>query len=159
MQTLLSQYKDQFSSSSYDLGSTSLVQHTIKLNTDCKPIKQRPYRISLAKHEVAEREIKLMAEKQLTEPSYSAWCSPAVLVPKRDGSSRFCTDYRRLNEVTVPESHPLSRIDDTLSAFGGAQWFSTLDLKSGYHQIEIQPSDRPLTAFAIPGSGLWQFRV
>ena len=97
MQTLLSQYKDQFSSSSYNFGSTSLEQHTIRLKPDCKPIKQRPYRIPLAKHEVVEREVKLMAEKQLIEPSYSAWCSPAVLVPKRDGSTRFCIYYRRLN--------------------------------------------------------------
>ena len=80
-----------------------------------------------------------MAEKKLIEPSYSAWCSPAVLIPKRDGSTRFCIDYRRLNAVTIPNSNPLPRTDDTLSALGGAKWFSTLDLRSGYHQIEIKP--------------------
>ncbi|MCG8047960.1 MAG: reverse transcriptase domain-containing protein, partial [Candidatus Thiodiazotropha endolucinida] len=101
----------------------------------------------------------MMAEKQLIEPSFSSWSSPALLVAKRDGSMRFCVDYRKLNEVTVPDSHPLPRIDDTLSALGGAQWFSTLDLKSGYHQISIRELDRPLTAFSIPGSGLWQWRV
>ena len=95
-----------------------------------------------------------MAEKKFIEPSYSAWCSPAVLVPKRDGSTRFCIDYKRLNAVTIPDSHSLSRINDTLSVLGGAKWFSTLDLRSGYHQIEIQPSDRPLSTFAIPDSGL-----
>lgn len=159
MQALLCEYSDQFSCSSHDLGSCSIEQHTIQLKPDCKPIRQRPYRIPLVKREIAEQEIKLMAEKKLIEPSYSPWCSPAVLVPKRDGSTRFCIDYRRLNEVTIPDSHPLPRTDDTLSALGGAKWFSTLDLRSGYHQIEIQPSDRPLTAFAIPGSSVWQFRV
>ena len=89
MQSLLCEYSNQFSHSSHDLGSCSIEQHTIRLKSDCQPIKQRPYRIPLAKREIAEHEIKLMAEKKLIEPSYSAWCSPAVLVPKRDGSTRF----------------------------------------------------------------------
>ena len=159
MKTLLYEYADQFSRSSHDLGSTSIAQHTIKIVPGCKPIKQRPYRVPLAKQQVAQKEIQLMAEKNLIEPSYSAWSSPALLVPKKDGTMRFCVDYRRLNEATIPDSHPLPRIDDTLSALGWSKWFSTLDLKSGYHQIQIQESDRPLTAFSIPGSGLWQFRV
>ena len=159
MQSLLQEYSTQFSGSSHDLGSCSIEQHTIKLKSDCQPVKQRPYRIPFAKREFAVKEIKLMAEKKLIEPSYSAWCSPAVLVPKCDGSTRFCIDYRRLNAVTLPDSHPLPRIDDTLSALDGAKWFSTLDLRSGYHQLEILPQDRPLTALTIPGSGLWQFRV
>ena len=100
-----------------------------------------------------------MAEHNLFEPSYSAWSSPTVLVPKKDGSMRFCIDYRKLNAVTVPDSHPLPRIDDTLSVLGGSKWFSTLDLETGYHQISIKTSDRPLTAFSIPGSGLWQCRL
>ena len=100
-----------------------------------------------------------MAEHNLFEPSYSAWSFPAVLVPKKDGSMRFCVDYRKLNAVTAPDSHPLPRNDDTLSALGGSKWFSTLDLKSGYHQISIKTSGRPLTTFSIPGSGLWLWRV
>ena len=74
-----------------------------------------------------------MTRKNLIEPSCSAWSSPAVLIPKRDRSLRFCIDYRKLNEVTIPDSHPLPRINDTLDALGAAQWFSTLDLKSGFH--------------------------
>ena len=61
-----------------------------------------------------------MAEKGLIEPSYSAWSAPAVLAPKRDGTLRFCVDYRRLNELTIPDSHPLPRIDDTLDALVGS---------------------------------------
>ena len=99
-----------------------------------------------------------MAEKGLIEPSHSAWSAPAVLVPKRDGSTRFCIDYRRLNQVTIPDSHPLPKIDDTLEALGGSCWFSTLDL-SGFHQVSIAEEDRPKTAFLIPASNLWQWRV
>ena len=109
-----------------------MVEHTIKTVPDCKPVKLRPYRIPLAKREFAENKIEAMAEKGLIEPSYSAWSAPAVLAPKRDGSLRFCIDYRRLNELTIPDSHPLPRIDDTLDALGGSSWFSTLDLKSGF---------------------------
>ena len=159
LRSLLYQYKDQFSKSSHDLGSTNLVEHTIKTAPDCKPVKLRPYRIPLSKREFAENEIKAMAEKGLIEPSHSAWCAPAVLVPKRDGTTRFCIDYRRLNQLTIPDSHPLPRIDDTLEALGGSKWFSTLDLKSGFHQVSIAEEDRPKTAFSIPGSGLWQWRV
>ncbi|MEW8544975.1 MAG: reverse transcriptase domain-containing protein [Candidatus Thiodiazotropha sp.] len=159
LRSLLYDYKDQFSKSSHDLGCTNLVEHTINTLPDCKPVKLRPYRIPLAKREFAENEIKAMAEKGLIEPSHSAWSAPAVLVPKRDGTTRFCIDYRRLNQLTVPDSHPLPRIDDTLDALGGSCWFSTLDLKSGFHQVSIREEDRPKTAFSIPGSGLWQWRV
>ena len=159
LRSLLYGYKDQFSKSSHDLGCTNLVEHTIKTLPDCKPVKLRPYRIPLAKREFAENEIQAMAEKGLIEPSHSAWSAPAVLVPKRDGTTRFCIDYRRLNQLTIPDSHPLPRIDDTLEALGGSCWFSTLDLKSGFHQVSIAEEDRPKTAFSIPGSGLWQWRV
>ena len=81
------------------------------------------------------------------------------MAPKRDGTLRFCVDYRRLNELTIPDSHPLPRIDDTLDALGGSSWFSTLDLKSSFHQVSIAEEDRPKTAFSIPGSGLWQWQV
>ena len=139
LRSLLYEYKDQFSKSSHDLGCTNLVEHTIKTLPDCKPIKLRPYRIPIAKTEFAENEIKAMAEKRLIETSHSAWIAPAVLVPKRDGTSRFCIDCRKLNQVAIPDSHPLSRIDDSLDALGGSTWFSTLDLKSGFHQVTDSP--------------------
>ena len=94
-----------------------------------------------------------MTEKGLIEPSYSAWCAPAVLVPKRDGSTRFCIDNRRPNQLTIPDSHHLP---DIVDALGGSTWFSILVLKSGFHQVSIAEEDRPYTSFSIPGSGLWQ---
>ena len=76
-----------------------------------------------------------------------------MLVPKCDGTIMFRIDYRKLNEVTIPDKHPLPNPEDTLGALGGAKWFSTVDLKSGFYQILIKESDTPLTAFSIPGSG------
>ncbi|KRX53637.1 Retrovirus-related Pol polyprotein from transposon 17.6 [Trichinella sp. T9] len=83
---------------------------------------------------------------------------PNSAVNKKDGSCRFCVDYRQLNNVTQKDSHPLPRIDDTLDALSGAQWFSTLDLASGYWQVETETRDREKTAFTTP-YGLYQFKV
>ena len=92
------------------------------------------------------------------EASDSPWSSPVVLVTKKDGGTRFCVDYRQLNDATTKDAYPLPRIDDTLDMLAGKQWFSTLDLASGYWQVSLSQEARVKTAFATH-SGLFQFRV
>ncbi|GFW18442.1 hypothetical protein TNCV_1184701 [Trichonephila clavipes] len=99
-----------------------------------------------------------MKNNDVIKPSSSPCASPIVLVRKKDGSTRFCVDYRRLNDVTKKDSYPLPRIDDTLDTLAGNTWSSTLDLKSGYWQVELHPEDKEKTAFTT-GQGLWQFKV
>ena len=94
-------YQNTFSKSPYDLGNTSLVECTIDLIPGTRPIKQRPYRLPLAKRQAAESEIQAMADRNLIEPSNSPWSSPVIIVPKKNGEIRFCIDYRKLNEVTI----------------------------------------------------------
>lgn len=99
-----------------------------------------------------------MITKDVIEPSSSPWASPVVLVKKKDGSWRFCVDYRNLNKVTHKDVYPLPRIDDALDCLHGAQYFSSIDLRSGYWQISVDPMDREKTAFITP-DGLYQFKV
>ena len=99
-----------------------------------------------------------MERQGVIERSTSAWSSPVVLVTKKDGTTRFCVDYRKLNDITQKDSYPLPRIDDTIDALSGAQWFSTLDLKSGYWQVPLEEDAKEKTAFST-GTGLWQFTV
>ena len=154
---LLLEFQGTFSKGPHDLGHTSVVQHTIDTG-DAPPIRQPPRRLPFAKREEAFKAISEMREQGIIEPSASPWASPVVLVKKKDGSTRFCVDYRKLNTVTRKDSYPLPRIEDILDTLSGSTWFSTLDLASGYWQVEVDPSDREKTAFTA-GNGLWQYRV
>ena len=155
---LLTKYGDIFSKSSQDMGLTDLAMHKIETG-NARPIKQHPRRIPLAKTQDVEREIQDMLAKGVIEESDSPWSSPIVLVKKKDNTIRFCIDYRKLNEVTVRDSHPLPRIDTTLDALSGSKFYSTIDLKSGYWQVKVNPEDREKTAFSVPGGGHWNFVV
>lgn len=157
MKQLLKDFPEVFSKGPDDFGKTTLVHHNIDVG-DSRPLKMPPRRIPLAKRKVAAEMAKEMLERDIIEPSQSPWTSPVVLVRKKDGSTRFCVDFRKLNDVTKKDSFPLPRIDDTLDAIGGTSWFSTLDLYSGYWQVNIAEADREKTAFTT-GTDLWQFKV
>lgn len=152
----LTEFHDVFSENVV-AGNCDIVRHAINLK-DPSPIKQVPRRIPFQMRDEVNKIIEEMKEQGVIEESKSPWVSPAVLVRKKDGTIRFCVDFRKLNDVTKKDSYPLPRIDDILDQLSGNSWFSTLDLKSGYWQIKIRSEDREKTAFSI-GSGLWQFTV
>ena len=154
---LLLKHLNVFAKSKTDFGQTSIIKH--KINTgNAVPIKQPPRRFPISKKEAAEKELQRMLECGVIEPSKSPWSSPVVLVTKKDGSLRFCVDYRKLNSVTVKDSYPLPRIDDSLDAISTASIFSTIDLMNGYWQVQCDPQDAEKTAFSTP-HGLFQFKV
>ncbi len=154
---MLCEFSDLFSQGRHDLWKTDVIQHWINTG-DAAPLRQPPRRMPLAKRREVEQAVEEMHNTGVIEPPPSPWASPVVLVRKKDGTTRFCVDYRKLNHVTKKDSYPLPRIDDTLEALAGAKWFSSLDLKSGYWQVQLDPDDKEKTAFS-EGRGLWQFRV
>lgn len=108
--------------------------------------------------EVIQAHVDDMVAKGIVEASHSPWAAPIVMVRKKDGTWRFCVDYRGLNSVTIKDAHPLPRMDDTLDALRGSSIFSTMDLSSGYWQVQLHEADKPKTAFTT-GRSLYQFTV
>ena len=139
LRALLASYIDIISTSDTDVGRTDKLQHVI--NTEGPPIKQAPRRLPFNRRQEVKEMVDKMLQQQIIEPAHGPWSSPIVLVKKKDGSTRFCVDFRRLNSITMKDAHPLPRIDDTLDALSGASWFSTLDLASGYWQVEEAEAD------------------
>lgn len=155
LKTLLTEFANIFSSHSHDYGKTNLITHSINTG-DAAPIKLHPYRTSPATQAVLQQEVSKLLEHNIIEESHSPWSALVVLVRKKDGTHQFCVDYRRLNDVTIKDSHPLPRVDDTLDRLSGARVFSTIDLAAGYWQIPLNPDDKEKTAFST-GTGLYQF--
>ena len=156
LKELLSGYDHIFSKSG-ELGRTDVVHHRINTG-DARPRRQPARRLPHHQRLEAQKQVADMLEAGVISPSNSPWASPIVLVKKKDNSIRFCVDYRELNKVTVKDAYPLPRVDDTLDALAGSRWFSSLDLTSGYWQVEMSPQDKEKTAFTT-GNGLYEFNV
>jgi hypothetical protein len=118
----------------------------------------KPYRYSPTQKDEIERQVKEMLTNGVIQPSLSPFASPVILVKKKDGSWRFCVEYRHLNAITVKNKYPLPIVDELLDELHGVVYFTKLDMKSGYHQIRLQADDEHKTAFKTH-SGHWEFKV
>jgi hypothetical protein len=146
MHCLLQEYADVFQQPSR-LPPAREVDHCITLKEGTEPINVRPYRYAHFQKTEIEKQVQEMLDSGLIRPSTSPFSSPVLLVKKKDGSWRFCTDYRSLNVVTVKDRFPIPTVDDMLEELYGAAYFTKLDLRAGYHQVRVNPSDVNKTAF------------
>ena len=154
---LIEDYDDVFAMDDFELGATSVTHHSINTG-DHLPIRQPPRRVPFLLRKKIEELVDEMEEKGVIQPSKSPWASPVVLVTKKDGSTRFCIDYQKLNSITKLDLFPLPRIDDSLDMLAHTKYFTTLDLAAGYWQVPMEPQSQEKTAFATH-SGLYEFRV
>ena len=144
-----------FAKDDMDLGCSSIAKHTIDTGGS-RPRRQPARRTPLGFQEEEEKHLTQMLDAGVVVPSTSDWASPVVLVRKKDGGVRWCVDYRQLNEVTVKDCYPIPKIEECLDTLSGAKYFSTMDLQSGYWQLEVDPADRHKTAF-ITRNGLFEY--
>jgi len=129
------------------LGPIKATEHRIELKPGSKPVRLNPYPMRPRSRELIKAHVDRMLKLEVIEPSQSEWASLVVLIPKPDGSPRFCIYYRHLNERTVRDSYPLPRMDECIDSFGDAWFFSTLDCNAGYWQIPLADEDKLNTAF------------
>ena len=155
--SFLEKYHAAFALEENERGETDLVEMTIETG-DAEPRKCAPRRMPFAVREEVARQLDRMQAAGVIQPSASPWASPVVMVRKKDGTHRFCIDYRQLNAVTKADTYPLPRIDDLLHQLGRCRFFSMLDLASGYWQIRVSPASHEKTAFVTP-QGLYEFLV
>jgi hypothetical protein len=136
---------------------TTVTEHSIETTTN-NPIRQYPYRVTMMEQAIIRKEIAKMLGMGIIRPSKSPWASPIVLVTKKDGSIRFCIDYRKLNAVIVNDAYPIPNIDDNINYLVGKKFYSTCDAISGFWQIPMREEDIPKTAF-VSADGLYEFLV
>jgi hypothetical protein len=157
LRPLLLKYREVFSQTEFDLGQTGLIRHRIETG-ESRPIRQPMRRFLPLHHEAIKQQTDDMIQQGIIEPASSEWASNVVLARNKDGTLRFCVDYRKLNSCSRMDVYPLPRIDSCLDAMGGARWFSTFDLRSDYHQVLLdeQNADR-MTFFTREGT--FRFRA
>ncbi|KAL2102866.1 hypothetical protein ACEWY4_002034 [Coilia grayii] len=152
---LLQKWSSVFAAHDEDYGKTSAVLHQIHTG-NAPPVRERYRPVPPTLYPELRTLIQGMLDGGVITESASPWAAPVVLVRKKDGGLRFCVDYRKLNSVTHKDAYPLPRIEESLTGLRKAAWYSTLDLASGYWQVEVHPHDKEKTAFTTP-MGLYQF--
>jgi hypothetical protein len=157
VQSLLDRYAGVFASTvSYP--PDRACNHSIPLIEGARPVHIRPYRYAPVLKTEIEQQVQDMLKQGLIQPSTSPFSSPMLLVKKKDGSYRFCVDHRHLNAITRKCEYPVPIIEELLDELQSASWFSTLDLCSGFHQIQMDPTDTFKTAFQTH-EGHYEFRA
>ena len=153
----MSEFLDMFSEELPGMPPERKVEFAIELIPGTAPISKRAYRVSRPELVELKKQIDELSEKGYIRPSTSPWAAP-VLFMEKDGTKRMCIDYRSSNEVTIKNKYPLPRIEDLFDQLRGASVFLKIDLRSGYHQLRVRPSDIPKTTF-ITKYGLYEFTV
>ena len=156
--SLLKEYHDIFSLEKRDMGHTNTTKHKIVLkDPDTPPFKERFHRILPPQLDEVREHLKLMLDAGVIRPSNSPWCNAVVLVRKKDGSLRFCIDFRKLNSLTVKDSQLLPRICETLESLAGAAHYSTFNMNSGFWQVPMDEESKQYTAFTLGSMGLYEY--
>ncbi|MCG8048820.1 MAG: DDE-type integrase/transposase/recombinase, partial [Candidatus Thiodiazotropha taylori] len=153
---LLTKHEDIFSTGDTDIGHCTFVKHMINLTNET-PFKQRHRRIPPSMIDEVRSHLEQLASCGIIRPSHSPWASNVVLVRKKDGKLRMCCDYRQLNNRTIKDSYALPRIEEILDTLAGSKYYTVLDMKSGYHQVEIFEQHKSRTAFTVGPLGFWEF--
>ena len=154
---LLHEYHNICSLEKHDMGHTKVTKHKIILkDPDTPPFKECFRRIPPPQLDEVREHLKLMLDAGVVLPSNSPWCNAVVLVRKKDGSLQFCINFRRLNTLTIKDSHPLPRICETLESLAGVAHYSTFDLNSGFWQVPMDDASKQYTAFTLASMGLYE---
>ena len=156
LQKFLMKWKDILSTGITDLENCDLYKHEIHL-TDETPFKEPHRSIPPALFNEIKEHLKEMLEAGAIRPSPSPFSSNIVVVRKKYGSIRFCVDFRKLNNKTVKDAYAIPRIEDTLHLLAGSRYFTKLDLRSGYWQVELREKDKQKTAFQVGTMGFYEF--
>ena len=153
---MLMEYHDIFSLDKNEIGCTNAAEHIIKL-LDKEPFKEKFQQIALPLLDEVWEHLQEMLDGSAICPSQSPWCNAVVLVRKKDGGFQFCIDFWRLNARTKKDSYPLPHMQDTMESMVGAQFFSTMDLKSGFWQVKMTEKSRQYTTFTVGSMGIFKF--
>ena len=149
LDNLLGTFKNQFAKDKMTIGTTPLTQMSIDTG-DSDPVSQKPYPVGMKLYNWVKEEINKLLEAGVIRNSHSSWSAPIIVVPKGDGDKCLIIDYRALNKVTRKFIWPMPKVEDIFSQLNGAKYFSTLDLRAGYHHIRLTTDSIPKTVFTSP---------